>query len=189
MTPTIRWKLLRLVVIAVAVTLCQLFLTPKIDAHVYGANAQLDKQMQVLLDGPVGVPHISHIHLITTAPQGCEGALGCTQQGVRWVYVDPNQTHKQLVLSFLHEIGHQWDFRAMDSLDRVDIESALGLTEPWWAWTDSPPGEVYAEAYAWCGYGVRPTAHSFTAYDYYPTLEQYNAVCAAILRSDDVRTK
>lgn len=180
-----RWRVLRLTAITIAVVAAQLSIGNG-HAHVHSPNPTYQTQFQKLLDDGVGVPYYPHASVVSKAPIVCEGALGCTFWHSQLIYVNPHQSKLQLNVSFLHELGHQWDFRKMDNADRRSIKQALNLKGYWWNFDDwTPPGEIFAEAYAWCGVHIRPTAKTLTAYGYHPSIATYEAVCAAILRTDD----
>lgn len=140
------------------------------------------------------VPVIDKIRVTVNPPAGCEGAFGCTDPAWTKVYVYKHQSPLQMQVTFLHEMGHQYDFRVMDGVDRSNIKAALGWSRDW-PWWDSrgqwgpngtewgPPGEVFAEAYAWCAVGVYPGTNR-KAYGWQPTREAYERVCQAILETD-----
>ena len=172
-----RWTAIRLLAIAAGVIVAQIVIAEG-EAHVYGPGASLG--LQATLD-EAAVPHPQHIRVVKVPPHAwCVDALGCTWEDTQTVYVNPDQSILQRQVTFLHEVGHQWDFRQMDNMDRMSIVVALDIV-PWW----DVMGEVYAEAYAWCGLDRIPKPGQLVAYDFEPTLEAFKATCDAIRRSDD----
>jgi len=155
-------------------------------AHVYGAgphNAQLNHSLN-----EAQVPHVGHIKVTLQAPADCEGALGCTDSSWKHheIYVDPDQSNLQFVVTFWHEAGHQWDFTGLGAKFHDDWK-ALNNWPAWAGWWDDfdePPGEQFAESYAWCALGIYPDKQK-VAYDYTPNIDQFQQTCDLIRRSDD----
>lgn len=186
---TPRIVLLRLLAVAVGATIGAFLGGGTADAHVYGAG-KFNTQLNVALR-EAEVPHVGHVRVLLDPPKGCEGALGCTDS--RWqrtIYVNPNQSPLQFHVSFWHEMGHRWDFAQMDPNERREWLVLHGWDRGMFWWNifgdgSDTPGEVFAESYAWCALGLRPTHKTPAAYGYRPTTPLHADTCALILRTDD----
>ena len=104
-------------------------------------------------------------------------------------------TREELHGSFLHELGHAYDFANMTPGRRLEFRKTVGVRCKWWAkvcftreWASGarvnvPPGEMFAETYAACALGLsqidyQETDH--TTYGWLPPKGSDDALCSLI---------
>lgn len=82
-----------------------------------------------------------------------EVATACTSPGSSeiWVARRGGATKR----TFLHELGHQFDYSTMDDADRDSMRALIPTQEPWRSPSllHSSPHEVFAAVYAGCALG------------------------------------
>lgn len=114
---------------------------------------------------------------------GCPGLPlnpGCT---LPWwpIYLDAKIP--DLRAHFLHELGHQFDYRVMTTTARRSFGRIFRDPR---SWRQSPNSlhEQFAEAYRYCARYRRMPIDTTTEYDYQPTQRQHQKVCALIRAVD-----
>lgn len=58
-------------------------------------------------------------------------ASACTGPG-QPIYLEPSRLEGQMREVFLHELGHQFDFRVLTNADRMRLAAAMHAPLPWW---------------------------------------------------------
>jgi hypothetical protein len=106
------------------------------------------------------------------------GGPACTSGDGR-LWIQPGIPTRRFVL--LHELGHQFDYRAMTDPFRAAFEWAIGETDPWRDGTFSSPHEKFAEGYAICAMPPATRGGPMQGgHDYRVTGRQYRYVCDLI---------
>jgi hypothetical protein len=87
----------------------------------------------------------------------------CYEPSTRTIYLS-HRDERAGAYPLLHEYGHAWDFERLTDADRSRIKRILGYRQSrgWWSETEQDretgmekPGEVFADAYAYCAMGSR----------------------------------
>lgn len=101
--------------------------------------------------------------------------------------------------SFLHELGHVYDFANMTPARRNGFKLAVGTSCNWWAkhcktvawdvgpdiFVDVPPGEMFAETYAACALGLTQRGYQdagFLTYGWVPSEGTDDATLCSLIR-------
>lgn len=70
------------------------------------------------------------------------------------VHIDFDVTRGQYRHTFLHELGHIYAYTSMDDGERAQFSALMGDSRSWHEYTPpywhASPGELFAEAYAFC---------------------------------------
>jgi hypothetical protein len=102
-------------------------------------------------------------------------ALACAQGTDVWFPTDGGRRLR------FHELGHVFDFTAMDEQARSQWLAVFGDTREWFGKYSDPPYERFAESYATCKYHKRLRKRYTSAlYDYAVTPGQHRRVCSII---------
>lgn len=119
---------------------------------------------------------------------GCPEALGCTGPGLpieleaSWDFIHASNPWRSLRENFLHELGHQFDYRVLSDSDR-DAFRRIMSDERQWSEGPSSPKEKFAEAWATCAQRRSLTLEKVElgfGYEFHPTIGQFRAVCRLI---------
>jgi len=112
--------------------------------------------------------------------QSYSWAAACADPAARTVYLDSDRRRD----TFLHEVGHLFDARAMRRGTRAAFQRLIGRRGPWDAppATD-PPSEQFAEAYSLCARKRTLRSAHFGMYDYIVSPRVHLRVCALIRRA------
>lgn len=84
-------------------------------------------------------------------------ASSCYDPSTQMIYISKRDERSRFVL--LHEYGHAYDFQRLTNTQRESFKRLLGYpaARDWWQMGHrDKPGEVFADAYAWCALGFRP---------------------------------
>jgi hypothetical protein len=118
---------------------------------------------------------------ITITRSGCYFTWSCFDQGViRLPKKTDSYAQERAVL--LHELGHAFDERMLSPRERRAFQRAADVPGSWWANTETPPAEAFAEQYAACAMGTLRSelAPSLSFYDYDPGPPAERVICAAL---------
>lgn len=111
----------------------------------------------------------------------CDG-YDCTEGHAIYLNGGDDPSDPVTVLEFIHEVGHVYD--AQHTRLRELWKHLLGRDgDGWWSGAD-PPGEQFAQAYAWCSHDPsnRTASRLLPGYGYEPTALQHRRICAALHR-------
>jgi hypothetical protein len=128
---------------------------------------------------------------IDVVEQACAPKPACTSAGGP-VFVGAgeilgggwDQPWPRLHELFMHELGHQFDFKVLTDADRAAFSDLIGDPGvPWHTEGGNPPGEQFAEAFAYCSlHRALPRGQSrlLLGYTYEPNREVFRLACRLI---------
>lgn len=112
-------------------------------------------------------------------------ASGCTAR--EWpIFLDAALLADQMREVFLHEIGHQFDWRVLTNADRVRLAAVMHAPWPWSQGSRPSGSEWFAEAYSTCARpGLMRTlsrrkGRVWMRYDWQPSVRRVRQVCSLI---------
>lgn len=108
----------------------------------------------------------------------CGGPNACTNvEAPIWITPFGNLTEQRW--TWLHELGHQFDYSLMNELSRNRFEELIGDFRDWKA-DPNGPNEKFAEAYALCSLRNKLKRTTRFGYKYEPTPIIHAKVCHLI---------
>lgn len=151
------------------------------------APAEAHRPYQRWIDeAKVPTPEMNLEAIETAAPCELVGAEGCTDKETKIEIVPSNWGMR---FTFLHELGHVWDFQAMPEWQRQRFLALIRQPNlPWYLPRSSSfervgGGEWFADAYALCAFRSAYPPHSY--YEVGPGImgsPALNATCRMIRR-------
>jgi hypothetical protein len=143
-----------------------------------------------------GVPSPSRVHVVYAPCPDIGGTCADTASAIIYLDDPTDRFARQ------HELGHLADSQLLDDAERSELTPLLGAHGVWQQLTgvacgdgSSCPSERFADAYATCRLGMRPSGGGWEdAYGYAPRSDHTQArVCAtitqALARSESVASR
>jgi hypothetical protein len=115
--------------------------------------------------------------------RGCGSSAACVYRPRPVIVFYAGERDRAAHYEFMHELGHVVDLLYLSRRERVAFKRIMGVERrPWWG-GPVPPGEWFADAYAFCALGNRSArSRVFWGYWYYPSRRQQRRACALIRR-------